>query len=69
DGFYSSGMSYGQASTLRGADGSVTYGWRVAQELYTAYDGFYSSGMSYGQASTLRGADGSVTYGWRVAQE
>lgn len=38
DGFYSSGMSYGQASTLRGPDGSVTYGWRIAQELYTASD-------------------------------
>lgn len=38
DGFYTSGMSYGQASTLRGRDGAVTYGWRVAQELYTASD-------------------------------
>lgn len=38
DGFYTSGMSYGQASTLRGTDGAVTYGWRIAQELYTASD-------------------------------
>ncbi|WP_194721625.1 lipid A deacylase LpxR family protein [Noviherbaspirillum malthae] len=38
DGFYTSGMSLGQASTLRGTDGAATYGWRIAQELYTASD-------------------------------
>lgn len=38
DGFYSSGMAYRQEHTLRGADETAVFGWRIGQELYTPSD-------------------------------
>lgn len=38
DGFYTSGLRYTQAYTLRGSEQVTRFGWRIGQEFYTASD-------------------------------
>lgn len=38
DGLYTSGLRYAQRYTLNKAEGSIAFGWRIGQDLYTASD-------------------------------